>query len=288
MRALIVSLALAVVVVACMAFVVLFAGLRVGSAALASIGLGIFMVGALFAAVAALGPKSRPTPLLTPTIAGTTAAVLTTVVLITGGAQLGNAYRSAMRASEPAKVAAPAPEVTTPEATAPTPEVATPAPREASGPEPIQFPEPAEPLLGSAPATPAAAVPPATMADLPSDAAAEPATGPQSDVADTVAEEPAAESNPEVSTTEATAQEPETTTAAPSASSTTSPIPIPPIPPPPPARQDLSQLPFDTSNPPPLPNAQAAATPPSTNGEVSVNPPLPRSRPCGAGGPPCP
>lgn len=282
MRALIVSLALAVVVVACMAFVVLFAGLRVGSAALASIGLGIFMVGALFAAIAALGPKSRPTPLLTPAIAGTTAAVLTTVVLITGGAQLGNAYRSAMRASEPAKVTAPTPEVNTP-----TPEIATPAPRETSGPEPIQFPEAAEPLLGSAPATPAAAVPPATMADLPSDAAEEPATGPQSDVADTVAEEPAADPNSEVSTTEATAREPEATTA-PSASSTTSPIPIPPIPPPPTARLDLSELPFDTSNPPPLPNGQASAGPPSTNGQVSASPPLPRSRPCGAGGPPCP
>lgn len=283
MRALIVSLALAVVVVACMAFVVLFAGLRVGSAALASIGLGIFMVGALFAAIAALGPKSRPTPLLTPTIAGTTAAVLTTVVLITGGAQLGNAYHSAMRASEPAKVTAPTPEVNTP-----TPEIATPAPRETSGPEPIQFPEAAEPLLDSAPATPAAAVPPATMADLPSDAAAEePATGPQSNVADTVAEEPAADPNSEVSTTEATAQEPEATTA-PSASSTTSPIPIPPIPPPPTARLDLSEEPFDTSNPPPLPNGQASAGPPSTNGQVLVSPPLPRSRPCGADGPPCP
>jgi hypothetical protein len=39
----------------------------------------------------------------------------------------------------------------------------------------------------------------------------------------------------------------------------------------------LSEEAFDTSRPPPI-----------RNGATAVSPPLPRSRPCGAGGPPCP
>ena len=136
MRALVVALALAVVVVICMAFVTLVAGLDLGSAALASIALGLLAVSAIFAAIAALGPKARPTPFLTPTIAGTAAAVMTTAVLIAVSTHLGQANRSAMRSGEPAKIDAPSPEIARPATVVaePAPEVETSVP--APAPEP--------------------------------------------------------------------------------------------------------------------------------------------------------
>ena len=124
MRAFIVSIVLAVAVVVCVAFVALFAGPNVSSAMLASLGLAISMVAALFAAIAALGPKFRPTPVLTPAIAGTAAAALTTVAIVAGSAHFGQAHRAAMHAGEPARVTTPPAEVQS----------------KASGPAPIPFP----------------------------------------------------------------------------------------------------------------------------------------------------
>ena len=150
MRALIVSLFLAVVVVICMAFVVVLAKLDLNSAVLLETGLGIFAAGAVFAVIAAFGPKSRPTPLLTPTIAGAIAAVFATVIFIFATMQFGQASRSAMHTSAPAKVA--------PTMEAPIQAFASPGPTPSapeSEPEPIQFPGvsivPARPSSASVP-----------------------------------------------------------------------------------------------------------------------------------------
>lgn len=285
MRALIVALALAVVVVICTAFVVLFAGLNVSPATLASIGLGIFMIAALFASIAALGPKARPTPLLTPAIGGTAAAALTTVVIIAGSTQFGQAHRAAMETSEPARVTAPAPEV----AVAPAPEIAAaPASEEPQAPpepEPILFPGvtivPAGPLPGPASRAPNADVrpmeTPEPSAPESTEQAAPMAPSAEPDGGEAAADTPTADPNPVGLPADSASEKTAAETAAPSAVPTASPIPIPPIPTPPPARFVLSEDAFDTSKPPALHKPIDG-----------VSPPLPRSRPCGAGGPPCP
>lgn len=271
MRALIVSLALAVVVVVCMAFVVLFAGLNASAAMLASIGVGIFMVAALFALIAALGPKARPTPLLTPAIAGTAAAALTTVAIIVGSTQLGQGHRAAMRTGEPAKVSAPVPDV----AVAPSQE----APEAA--PEPIQFPGvtivPAGALSGlaSAPPNAGATEPPPPAAPEPPARAAPMDSPVEPDRANDAAEP--AGTNPNVPLPrDPSSQRAAATEAAPAAPAGT-PIPIPPVPSPTPAWLILSEDVYDTSPPPTLRRRTDGASPP-----------LPRTRPCGADGPPCP
>jgi hypothetical protein len=278
MRALIVSLILGVAVVICMAFVVLFAGLNANSAALASAGLGIFLVATLFAAIAALGPKSRPTPLLTPAIAGTAAAAVTTVAIITL-TQIGQSQRAALTTSEPAKIDEPASQ-----AAMPTPE----APPAASTAEPVQFPG-----VAIAPLTPTS-VPTPTMLDADiSSAKAEPEApeltedvGPavppsEQDVVGTMTDSSLPRLNLDIVPHEAgssasTLPQPEIPVAA-SGSSATATIPIPPVPPPPTERPPLSEDAFDASRPPSV-----------RDGTIAASPPLPRSRPCGAGGPPCP
>jgi hypothetical protein len=273
MRALIVSLALAVVVVICMAVVVLFAGLNASSVTLAGVGLGIFMVAALFAAIAALGPKARPTPLLTPTIAGTSAAALATVAVIVGTSQFGQAQRAAMRTGEPVKVTAPAPDI----AAAPAPE------QPQTAPEAIQFPGitivPAGPLPRPAATTTDVDVPPAKApepsAPEPTEQAA-PVPLAEPEIANAAPDTRTADPSPITAPADPAPQEPVANTA-PSAPPTATPIPIPPIPTPPPAWLVLSEDVYDTSKPPALRSRTDGASPP-----------LPRSRPCGADGPPCP
>ncbi len=237
MRALIVSLFLAVVVVICMAFVVVLAKLDLSSAVLLKTGLGIFAAGALFAVIAAFGPKSRPTPLLTPIIAGAIAAVFAAVIFIFATMQFGQASRSAMHTSAPAKVAptmeAPARAFASPE---PTPSAAE------NEPEPILFPGvsivPARPSFASVPgpvdtdASTRVVAPAATQtADDPV-----PPTPPLPDV-DTATDPASTNSLPEEQT----------------AASTSSDVPVPPTRPPPGVWLELSKDRYDISRPPPLP-----------------------------------
>lgn len=236
MLALIVSLMLGVAVVICMAFVVLFAGLNVNSPTFASAGSGIFLVATLFAAIAALGPKSRPTPLLTPTIAGTTAAAVMTVAIITL-TQMGQSQRAALNTSEPAKIderASPA--------AMPAPE----AQRAVSVAEPIQFPG-----MATAPVAPMS-LPTPTMTDA--------------DMTPGRTDEPA-----EVELTDSL--EPAVVPPEPDIAGT---MPDELLP-----RLNLDAIPREAESP-------APTLPSVPDGTIAANPPLPRSRPCGAGGPPCP
>lgn len=279
MRALIVSLVLGVAVVICMAFVVLFAGLNANPATLARAGLGVFLVATLFAAIAALGPKSRPTPLLTPAIAGTAAATVTTVAII-ALTQIGQSQRAALTTSEPAKI-----DEAASQAAMPTPK----APPPASAAEPIQFP-------GAAivPVTPTSSPTPAMLdADMSPARADEPegpkltedpgpaVPPPEQDVVGTMTDASLPSLNLDLVPNEAessasTLPQPEIPMAA-SGSSAAATIPIPPVPPPPTERPPLSEDAFDASRPPSV-----------RHGTIAASPPLPRSRPCGAGGPPCP
>ena len=273
MRALIVSLMLGVAVVICMAHLVLFAGLNVNSTTFASAGFGIFLVATLFAAIAALGPKSRPTPLLTPAIAGTAAAAAMTMAIITL-TQFGQSQRATLTNSEPAKI-----DERASQAAMPTPEV--------SAAEPIQFPG-----MATAPVAPTS-LPTPTMTDADmapgrSDEPAEveltdslePAVGPpEPDIAGTMTDELLPRLNLDVIPPESpapTLPQPERPVAA-TGSSAAAPIPIPAAPPPPTEELLLSEDAFDAST---LPSFRDST--------IAASPPLPRSRPCGVGGPPCP
>lgn len=286
MRALVVPMLLAVVVVVCMAFATLIAGLDLGSAGLASIALGLFAISAIFAAIAALGPKARPTPFLTPTIAGMAAAVMTTALLIAVSTHMGQADRSVMRSSEPAKIDAPSPDIARSAAVVaePKPELESSVP--ATAPEPIPFPEvtimPVSSLASSQPESEAGTAPDRmaepSLAELPQ----VPLPPSRPDVISV-----AVDSGP--SSANATTPEPATSTArAPSQATPT--VPIPPIPSPAPTRLVLSEDRFDTSKPPPLPNGQSAAPSPAiaTTIQTTASPPLPRIRPCGADEQLCP
>lgn len=87
MRATIIAVALLVSVILCLAFLVLSGGIRINAALLVSLALGLFMIAVLFAAISAIGPKFRPTPVLTPIMAGTVVAGLITVLVGVGGQQ---------------------------------------------------------------------------------------------------------------------------------------------------------------------------------------------------------
>lgn len=280
MRALIVSFLLGVAAVICMAFVVLFAGLNADSTALSSAGLGIFLVAALFAAIAALGPKSRPTPLLTPVIAGTAAAAVMTVAII-ALTQFEQSQRAALNTSEPAKVDEPASQAAVP---TPTPQ----AQRATSAAEPIQFPDMATAPV--APTSPTPTMPDADMAPGRGDETAEAeltdvpepaAVPPEPDIAGTMTDELLPRLNLDIIPREAevpasSLPQPERPVAA-TGSSAAATNPIPPVSPPPAGELLLSEDSFDAST--------LRSVPDST---IAVSPPLPRSRPCGAGGPPCP
>jgi len=280
MRALIVFLVLGVAAVICMAFVVLFAGLNADSTTLSSAGLGIFLVAALFAAIAALGPKSRPTPLLTPAIAGTAAAAAMTVAII-ALTQFEQSQRAALNTSEPAKIDGPASQAAVP---TPAPE----AQRAASASEPIQFPGMATAPV--APTSPTPTVPDADMATGRGDETAEAeltdvpepaAVSQEPDIAGSMTDELLPRLNLDIIPREAevpasSLPQPERPVAA-TGSSAAATNPIPPVSPPSAGELRLSEDSFDASTLPSVPDST-----------IAVSPPLPRSRPCGAGGPPCP
>jgi hypothetical protein len=253
MRALIVSLTLLVSVVFCVAFLVFVMGMRPGTPVLVSLGLGLFMLAALFAALSALGPKFRPTPMLTPTMAGTLAAALATVLVIVGNAQ------------QPPRQQLAAPAVTPPTQSEMVPRN---MPNIAVAPQVRLVDTPA-----------AASVPPLadtsrSLADLlpsdPSDGPESTATGPA--LLSTILEE----------ATGAPAEPATTNAAEPVVPPSTNSAEVAPP-------QALSLLPepadslafndgsFDTSGAGAGPNLATASTPP-----------LPRSRPCGVAGLPCP
>ena len=99
MRALVITLTLAMIVALLVGTLVVFGGVRVDQALLASLGGGLFMVAVLFAAISALGPKYGPTPALTPIMAGTTAAAFASALVLVANLQLsaGPAARAPCR-----------------------------------------------------------------------------------------------------------------------------------------------------------------------------------------------
>jgi hypothetical protein len=249
MRALIVSLTLLVSVAFCVAFLVFVMGMRPGMTVLVSLGLGLFMLAALFAALSALGPKFRVTPMLTPTMAGTVAAALATILIVAGN-----------REYAPRQPAAPA--VASPAVSEMTPQK---MPEIAAAPEVRSVEPPATPSVAS----------PADIFDPPS-------TEGSRSLADLVASVP--ETDPEIAATtpappsvalnqtDIAPVEPSPTAAAEAALRN-----LPPIPRQPAAPLSFTEDAFDA--------ATARAEPKVA---TAITPPLPRSRPCGVDGLPCP
>jgi len=262
----------------CLVFLALFAGIGDNTAVLATTGLGLFMVASLFAAISALGPKFRPTPLLTPTMAGTIGAALMSVAIIAAGnLPPGQGQHAGLRQSAPPPAMNPPPVALSVVTMAPipsTPPVQSRPPVQ-SAPPVVQMapavpmtPEPQVPLARMAAPAPSgpAEVPPAASAPVESVRFA-----PDADVAPTGADEPAGSSVSESSTQVALAP------VGPPAQIR---IPLPPIPPrlsPLSEQFVLAVQPFDPSS------ASTVANTP-----FIPSPPLPRSRPCGEDGPPCP
>jgi len=315
MRAFIISIALLVSVVCCIAFLVLVAGVSPSAALLVSLALGLFMMAVLFAAISAIGPKFRPTPLLTPMMAGTVVAGLITVLISVGNQQYSREPRAASgfadppatsdlgRTQPPVVTISPAapiaaePETRTVRAVGPTPADA------ADETEPVVPPPPA---VTSAPADDGAATPPTdpsaavvsspsapasvdtattTSAPLPSVLApantpAPPTAAPTAVIAPlpsapAPAQDPAATS-PEGPLVLVPVDLLNNDAATPAAAADSSPS-DPPVPLAPSAPLVLSTDSFDTS----ITNADSPAP-------TTPTPPLPRSRPCGVGGLPCP
>ena len=262
MRPLVVTLSLAIVVALLVGALVMLGGVRVNETLLlVMLGGGLFMVAVLFAAISAIGPKFRPTPALTPIMAGMSAATFTSALILAAHLHLSTGQAASFRASEPQPAA--------PEAAEPLPEARTVEP---------ELPEPPD-AFAAVPPTGDEAAGDVPMDDVPMD---EPQTE------DLPMDIPPAE---EPSTTAALPSTPtETSPSAVDPSTATVPIPVPrprsPSETPeklaPGETLTLSDQPFDSST---ITAAPRATAPQST---ARITPPLPRSRPCGAGGPPCP
>jgi hypothetical protein len=251
MRALVVTLILAVIVAFLTGALVTIGGVRVNETRLIALGGGLFMVAVLFAAISAIGPKFRPTPALTAIMAGTSAATFTAALILAAHLHLTGGEAASFRTSAPAK---------------PAPEKAEPVP-EARDVEP-ELPEPPPDAFVAIP--PADEQPSGDVSDdeVPMDESPAddvPAGGPGSE---TAALPPAADTH--------------------AAAPVPIPVPRPQSPSETPEKlgpgdtYTLSNQTFDSSG---ATSVSRAGAPPS---QARIIPPLPRSRPCGAGGPPCP
>jgi hypothetical protein len=263
MRPLVVTLSLAMIVALLVGALVTIGGVRVSEPLLVMLGGGLFMVAVLFAAISAIGPKFRPTPALTPIMAGTGAATFSAALILAAHLHLSTGQAASFRASEPQRPA--------PEATEPVPEARTVEP---------ELPEPPPDAFAAVPPTGDEAAGDIPMDDVPMDeppAEDFPMDVPPGEEPSTTAALPSASTEPAT----------EASPSAGDASTVTVPIPVPrprsPSETPeklgPGETFTLSDQPFDSSTITAAPRAPQAAR---------ITPPLPRSRPCGAGGPPCP
>ncbi len=250
MRALVITLSLAMIVALLVGTLVVFGGVRVNPTLLTLLGGGLFMVAVLFACISAIGPKYRPTPALTPIMAS--AAALAATFVLVANLQLSSGQASAFRTSPPQ-----------PETSEPVPQARSVEPDEV--PAELSLPEPPDDAF--------VAIPPPD--DVPMDAPP-------------IADEPPA--------TAALQSEPTPMTAPTVPGATTVPIPVPRPRSPSETPQmlapgetlTLSNDPFDASTRPPVRTVTPGAAAPTQAAPRGVTPPLPRTRPCGAGGPPCP
>ena len=127
MRALVVTFSLAMIVAVLVGALVVFGGVRVNQTLLVMLGGGLFMVAVLFAAISAIGPKYRPTPALTPIMAGTSAAAFASALILAANLHFSTSQAAAFRANEPQR-AAPQAAVPVPEARSIEPELPEPPP----------------------------------------------------------------------------------------------------------------------------------------------------------------
>jgi hypothetical protein len=266
MRALVVTLSLAMIVAFLVGILVIFGGVRVDETILVLFGGGLFMVAVLFAAISAIGPKFRPTPALTPIMAGTSAATFTSALILAAHLHLSAGQAASFRAGEPQRAA--------PEATEPVPEARTVEPEAPDPPDAFASVSPAEeePVGDVSGDDVPMDEPP--IEGLPMDIP----TGEPSETAALPSADPMSTTDPAI---------------APGSAPVPIPVPRPRSPSETPEKLEpgetftLSDQPFDSSTITAAPRGSrpSAAPPPST---APITPPLPRSRPCGAGGPPCP
>jgi hypothetical protein len=263
MRAFVVTLSLAMVVALLVGALVTFGGVRVTESRLIVLGGGLFMVAVLFAAISAIGPKARPTPALTPIMAGMSGATFAAALILAAHLHLSTGQAASFRTSE-SETAAPGKADPIPEARSVEPE----------------FPEPPPDAFVAIPAPDGAPAGDISGDDVPMD---EP---PSEDLPMDVP--------PDESETAALPPANPMTQTAPSAGAPAAvPVPIPVPRPQSPSETPekllpgetftLSDQPFDPST---VTGAPRATTSPQST--APITPPLPRSRPCGAGGPPCP
>lgn len=272
----------------CVAFLVISGGVDPTGSRIIFVSGALVLLSGLAAAVSALGPKYRPSPFLTPLTAGVLVALIATTAVVSAGLS-----------QNVAKGKAPAARVTdrrVPPATQ----------AKAKAPEAVVQTAAAQPVPAAAPAPPAKAV---RVLDGSLDPAAVQLAAPKADPAPKpvalatpepapAAKAPTAEAKVAVVQEPAKAAAPATEAAAATAArkpvaiaTIPSPKPAPPLPAADPGAPVNLQTGFDTTTPAaksagqPLSLAVAA----SQSGQaVSATPPLPRIRPCGAGGPACP
>ena len=294
----------------CVAFLVVSGGVDPTGSRIIFVSGALVLLSGLAAAVSALGPKYRPSPFLTPLTAGVCAALIATTAVVSAGHSQNVTKGKAPAARVAEKRAPPAPQSKpkAPEAVVQTaavqPAVAQPSPP----PIPPAPPKAVRVLDGSLdPASVQAAAPKVDPAPAPAPkpvaaAAPEPAPKPVS-----LAPEPAPPPAAKATTAEtkvAAVQEPPKAAASGAAAEPApvaakkpvavaaipSPKPAPPLPAADAGAPVSLQTGFDTTAPgaksagQPLSLAAAAGQPSQT----PATPPLPRIRPCGAGGPACP
>ncbi len=306
LRILVLAVLLLVVAAACVAILVVAGILNPRPTYMAIAGAAILIVATLGAAISALGPKYRPTPLLTPLFAGVLAAFLATVAIYAAHAHFvpnraAVASAEVKPAAKPAKPAKPPKTMVQPVkaetdkapvapdlAAAPPPPPAAPAPAAVPSFDPATFTPPAANAEAVVPAAPAAA------ADV-QPAMAEVAT--PKEPAGAATAKPAAETTP-VNVAAVAPPTQAADKAGPADGAKKPPvaaIPLPAAAPDKTARQSPDQpvnltSGFDPSGPvaaePGAPMALDAADVAAVH--HAAIPPLPRIRPCGGAGPACP
>jgi hypothetical protein len=321
MRAFIVLIALIVSVVFLVAFLVFGAGFAANIGVILSLFIGLSMMAVLFASISAIGPKFQATPLLTPIMAGINAAAFAAILVIAGDHKLSQPQPPASHLVAPADDLEIAPSQSPAVTSAPiapiAPEPETRAVRQVD-PEPTLPPQPSATIDASddnAPTAPDAPViapdiatappdgpPDAPAADAPMVLIAPPpstTTAPTDDNAanatDALVIAPDEPLAPVARSPSALAPVDNTDTAAPDGplvlvppvapatatdeeTTATEPLALGPSAPGEPGEPlSFSLDSFDISSPETISNTPAAPSPP-----------IPRSRPCGADGPPCP
>ncbi len=264
LRILILSALLATTAGACVLVLVSVGVLRLNGGQVVGAGGALLLIAVLAAAVSALGPKYRPTPLLTPISAGIFAALLATTAVYAAHSQIAPKSRAAVAARE-VKVKP----VTRPVKTAPVVAIAPTEPEPLPEPKAVRLLDPGFDVGASAPVPQGTQVPPPNAAPA--------AVAAVAAVQDDIAPAPAAVPAPRAAAP-GRAGSPAKTAAVPLPAAAPATDPDAPI---------NLQATFDVSAP-----VQPKAGPPlalaTIVDEPSATPPRPRIRPCGGAAPACP